>query len=44
MVTVLEKCTAEEQHSVVHFLWAKGLSAQVIHKNISCLRWEVFVA
>jgi hypothetical protein len=35
MVTVLEECTAEEQPSVVRvFLWAKGLSAKDIHKEM----------
>jgi hypothetical protein len=32
MVTVLEEYTTEEQRSVVHFWWAKGLSAKDIHK------------
>jgi hypothetical protein len=32
MVTVLE-CATEEQRSVVHFLWKKGLSADDIHKE-----------
>jgi hypothetical protein len=34
MRTVLEECTNEEQHSVVHFLWAKGLNAKDIHKEM----------
>jgi hypothetical protein len=34
MVTVLEDCTTEEQHSVVNFLWAKGLSGKDIHKEM----------
>jgi hypothetical protein len=34
MATVLEERTAEEQSSVVRFLWAKGLSAKDIHKEI----------
>jgi hypothetical protein len=34
MVTVLEGCTTKGQHSIVHFLWAKGLSAKDIHKEI----------
>jgi hypothetical protein len=34
MVTVLEVCTTEEQHSVVHLLWAKGLNANNIHKEM----------
>jgi hypothetical protein len=37
MATVLEACTTEEQHSVVHFLWAKGLSARDIHKKMFCV-------
>jgi hypothetical protein len=32
MATVLEEYTTEEQRSVVHFLWAKGLNAKDIHK------------
>jgi hypothetical protein len=34
MATVLEECTAEEQRSVVRFLWAKGLNTKVIHKEM----------
>jgi hypothetical protein len=34
MATVLEKCTTEEQHFVVRFLWAKELNAKDIHKEI----------
>jgi transposase len=34
MVTMLEECTIEEQHSVVLLLWAKGLSAKDIHKEM----------
>jgi hypothetical protein len=33
MATVLEECTTEDQRSVVHFLWAKGLNAKDIHKE-----------
>jgi hypothetical protein len=33
MATEVEECTAEEQHSVVSFLWAKGLNAKDIHKE-----------
>jgi hypothetical protein len=32
MATVLEENTTEKQHSVVRFLWAKGLNAMDIHK------------
>jgi hypothetical protein len=32
MPTVLEEYTTEEQRSLVHFLWAKGLNAKDIHK------------
>jgi hypothetical protein len=31
MVTMLEECNTEEQHSVVRFLWEKGLGAKDIH-------------
>jgi hypothetical protein len=34
MATVLEWRTTEEQRSVVTFLWAKGLSAKDIHKEM----------
>jgi hypothetical protein len=34
MVTVLEGCATEEQRSRVRFLWAKGLNAKDIHKEI----------
>jgi hypothetical protein len=34
MATVLEMCTVEEQNSVVRFLWAKGLSAKVVRKEM----------
>jgi hypothetical protein len=34
MATVLEECTIEEHYSVVHFLWAKGLNAKDIHKEM----------
>jgi hypothetical protein len=34
MVTVLEGCTTEEQNSVMRFLWAEGLNAKGIHKQI----------
>jgi hypothetical protein len=34
MVTVLEECTTKDQNSVVLFLWAKGLSAKDIHKEM----------
>jgi hypothetical protein len=33
MVTVLE-CTTEEQRSVVRFVWAKGLGAKDIYKEV----------
>jgi hypothetical protein len=32
--TVPEKCTTEEQRCVVRFLWAKGLTAKDIHKEM----------
>jgi hypothetical protein len=34
MATMLKECITEEQHSVVHFLWAKGLNAKDIHKEM----------
>jgi hypothetical protein len=43
-VTVLEVCASEEQRSVVHFLWAKGLNAKDIHKEMfPVFQWEGFV-
>jgi hypothetical protein len=34
MATVLEEFATEEQRSLVRFLWAKGLNAKDIHKEI----------
>jgi hypothetical protein len=34
METMLEKCANEKLHSVVHFLWAKGLNAKDIHTEM----------
>jgi hypothetical protein len=34
MATMLEEYTTKEQHSVVHFLWAKGINAKDIHKEM----------
>jgi hypothetical protein len=34
MSTVLEEFITEEQRSLVRFLWAKGLIAKNIHKEI----------
>jgi hypothetical protein len=34
MATVLEECNTQEQRSVVCTLWAKGLNAMDIHKEI----------
>jgi hypothetical protein len=34
MASVLEVYTTEEQRSVVRFLWAKGLNAKDIHKDM----------
>jgi hypothetical protein len=47
MATMLEEYTAEEQNSVIHSLWAKGLDAKDIHKEMfsvyvgKCLLREV---
>jgi hypothetical protein len=32
MATMFQECTTEEQRSVVHFLWSKGLNAKDIYK------------
>jgi hypothetical protein len=37
MGPVLEECTAKELHSVVRLLWAKGLNAKDIHKEMFAL-------
>jgi hypothetical protein len=42
MATMLEKYTTEEQRSVVGVF--VGKDTQCKGYNISCLRWEVFVA
>jgi hypothetical protein len=34
MGTVLEEYTTREQHSVAHFLWAKGLNGKDIHEEM----------
>jgi transposase len=34
MAIMLEDCTVEEQRSVLRFLWAKGLNAKDIHKEM----------
>jgi hypothetical protein len=34
MATALEECSTEKQHSVLQFLWAKGLNAKYIHKDV----------
>jgi hypothetical protein len=34
MATVLEKCTTQEQRSLVRLLWAKGLNARDIRKEM----------
>jgi transposase len=31
---MVEECITKEQHSVVRFLWAEGLNAKDIHKEI----------
>jgi hypothetical protein len=34
MATMLEGCIIKEQHSVMHFFWAKGVSAKDIQKEM----------
>jgi hypothetical protein len=34
MVTVIEEYNTEEQHFVVRFMWAKGLNAKDINKEM----------
>jgi hypothetical protein len=34
MATVFEECTIQGQRSVLRFLWAKGLNAKDIHKEM----------
>jgi hypothetical protein len=45
MATVLEEYTTEEQRFVVRFFVGKRNQCKgYSERNISCLRWEVFVA
>jgi hypothetical protein len=39
MATMLEECNAEQQYSVVRFLWAKGLNAHDIHIEMFFCLW-----
>jgi hypothetical protein len=47
MATVLEECTTKEQRSIVRCLWAEGLNAKDIHREMfpvycgECLSHEV---
>ncbi|KAG8231320.1 hypothetical protein J437_LFUL011145 [Ladona fulva] len=34
MAGVLHECTGEEQRTVVHFLWAKGLSTEEVPQEL----------
>jgi hypothetical protein len=34
MATMVDECNSQEQRSVVHFLWEKGLNAKDIHKEM----------
>jgi hypothetical protein len=34
MATMVKDCTTKGQHSVVQFLWAKGLNANVVNKEM----------
>jgi hypothetical protein len=34
MAAVLKECTSKEQRSVVRFLWAEGLNAKDIYKEM----------
>jgi hypothetical protein len=34
MAAMLEECNTEEQHAIARFLWAKGLRAKDIHKEV----------
>jgi hypothetical protein len=34
MATVLGDCITEEQGTVVHFLWTKGINAKDIHEEM----------
>jgi hypothetical protein len=41
IATVLEECSTEEHHSVIHFLWAKGFNTKDIHEEIrSAYGWK----
>jgi hypothetical protein len=47
MATVLEEHSTKDMHAVMRFLWAKGLGAKGIHKEMfpvyggKCLKCEV---
>jgi hypothetical protein len=34
MATVHQECNTEEQRSIVRFLWARGINANYIHKEV----------
>jgi hypothetical protein len=34
MAAPLSDCTIEEQRAVVHFLWAKGVKSEEIHRRM----------
>ena len=46
MVGVLHECTSAEQCTIVHFLWAKGLSTEKVHHEMrpvysdNCFLWK----
>jgi hypothetical protein len=44
MATVLEECTTKEQRSVVRFLWAKGLHAKDIGKEMFPVYGEKYLS
>jgi hypothetical protein len=41
--TVFQACTIEEKHSVVRFLWSKGLNEKDIHKEMFFVYGEKFL-
>jgi hypothetical protein len=44
MAKMLEECITEEQSSVVRFLWAKGVNAKYIYKEMFPVYGEKFLS
>jgi hypothetical protein len=44
MTTMFEECTIKEQHSLVRFMWANGLNAKDIHKEMFPIYSEKYLS